>query len=506
VIVWVARIALVVVFSFGALAKLADRPGSRDALAAFGVPERAAGPLGWLLVAVELGIAAAVLADPIQIGGAIAALGLLAIVSTAVVANLIGGRTPECHCFGALSRGPIGASTLARNGMLASVAGYVAAGGHETVVFAGLAGVCGAAWLAFGRFPRRLRRGGEVPEFSLSDAAGETWTVQRLLSRNRPVLLVFSQPACGACQALVPDLERWRAELGHRLTIALIDQAPAGSVSPGRPTYPVLHDPEGDAVSAYGVTATPSAALIESSGQIASPLAQGAGEIASLVETRFEPDDAPRLPRRTVIAQAARGAATLGAFPLLAAACGSSKSSTGVPSTPSTATSATRPKSVRVGSAYICQQKYALCTNAACVPSPHDPNVVICDCVVKEGYSVGLFTCPRRAPHGNTLYSEFSTELVTSSVRAMTCGANVPWANCVDAICELDPRNPTKAKCQCPVVKQGPSFTFGGSCHTETCGKVVWSGAHNNLGSKQVAAAMKRLGQPLKTPAPCPKA
>ncbi len=107
---------------------------------------------------------------------------------------------------------------------------------------------------------------------------------------------------------------------------------------------------------------------------------------------------------------------------------------------------------------------------------------MICDCVVKHGYSVGLLPCPRRASSGTKLYSTFSTELVTSGVRAMTCAADVPWANCVDSPCRLDPDNPDKAKCQCPVVKHGPSFTFGGDCNTHTCGKTVWSGAHTTLG------------------------
>jgi hypothetical protein len=130
---------------------------------------------------------------------------------------------------------------------------------------------------------------------------------------------------------------------------------------------------------------------------------------------------------------------------------------------------------------------------------------VICDCVVKPGYSIGLIPCARRAPRGNTLYSTFSTELVTSRIHAMTCPEHVPWANCVDSICKLDPTDPHKARCQCPLVKTGPSFTFGGDCNTKTCGKTIWSGAHSGLGGSQVTAAMKRVGQPLAFPSPCPK-
>jgi hypothetical protein len=262
----------------------------------------------------------------------------------------------------------------------------------------------------------------------------------------------------------------------------------------------VLLDPAGTVAKAYGVTATPSAVLIETSGRMASEIARGFAESDQLVRDRFAQDDPSRFARRTLIVRAARGATTLGAFPLLAAACGSSSRSTS-----STAASAAPPASVRVGSAYICRQRYALCTNAPCRASAHDPNVVICDCVVEGGYSVGLTPCPRRAPHGSVIYSTFSTSLATSSKGAMSCPADIPWANCVDAICELDPNDPNKATCQCPLVKRGPSFTLGGDCNTGTCGKTVWSGAHQNLGGSQVAAEMKRLGQPLALPAPCPR-
>ena len=309
---------------------------------------------------------------------------------------------------------------------------------------------------------------------------------------------------------LLGDLREWHRRLDDRLAIALVNQAPAGQpriARHERDGYPELVDATGATASAYGITATPSAALVEPGGRIASAVARGGAEIDELITARFEPADPPRFPRRAVIARAARGATALGAFPLLAAACGSSSSSSSASSsTSSTASTAGPPKALRVGNTYICQQRYALCTNAPCKPSLHDPNVVICDCVVEDGYSVGLKQCPQRAPHGTTVYSEFSTTLVTGGVRAMSCPADVAWANCVDSVCELDPGDPNKATCQCPLIKQGPSFTFGGDCNTGTCGKTVWSGAHTTLGSSAVAAAMKRVGQPLANVMPCPKA
>jgi uncharacterized membrane protein YphA (DoxX/SURF4 family) len=502
VIVELARVALAGVLVLAGLGKLADREASRESIVAFGAPARAATVLSWALPGTELTTAVVLLLDPSDAIGAAAALILLAVVSAAVAANLIRGRAPVCNCFGQISREKIGWSTLARNGLLVSVAAYIAAGGREPGLFAGVALLCGLVWMALGPLRPGTRRGGAAPGFVVTDAAGETWTLQRLLAAGRPALLVFSQPGCGACRALRSDLADWHARLGDRLTVAVVDGSPAADPA----AYTVLLDPDGGVASSYGVTATPSAALIEGNGRMNSAVARGAGEIQALVAADFEQADSPLLVRRTLIVRAARGATTLGAFPLLAAACGSSSSSSSAPSSASsTATTAVRPSALRVGSAYICHQKYALCTNASCRPDPSNPKVVICDCVVEGGYSVGLTPCPHRSPHGSTLYSNFSTALVTGGVRAMTCGANISWANCLDAICELDPKDPAKATCQCPLVKTGPSFTLGGDCDTRTCGKTVWSGAHTNVGGPQVAAALKRLGQPLATPQPCPK-
>jgi hypothetical protein len=500
-IVELARVALAGVFLVAGLGKLADRQASRESIVAFGAPARAAAAVGWALLGTELTIAMALLLPRSQAFGAAAGLALLAVVSVAVAANLIRGRAPVCNCFGQFSREKIGWSTLARNGLLASVAAYIASGGSEPGLFAGIGLLCGLVWAGIGPLQLGARRGAAATDFVLTDAVGDTWTLRTLLSPGRPALLVFSQPACGACRALRSDLLDWHTRLGGRLTVAVVDHTTVAEPA----AYPVLLDPDGGVASSYRVTATPSAVLIECSGRMASAAARGASEIEALIAARFEHDDSPQFARRTLFMRAARGVTTLGAFPLLAAACGSSSSSSSTPVSASSTTTATHRAALKVGSAYICQQKYALCTNAPCRPDPHNSKVVICDCVVQDGYSVGLTSCPQRAPHGSTLYSTFSTALVTGDVRAMTCGAHVAWANCVDSICELDPNDAAKATCQCPLVKTGPSFTLGGDCDTSTCGKTVWSGAHTNLGGPQVAAAMKRLGQPLANPQPCPK-
>jgi hypothetical protein len=120
--VLLARVVLATVFGVAAMAKLADREGSRRTLRGFGVPER----LALVVALAELATAAALLASAFY--GALAALALLAAFSAAIVAALARGARPDCGCFGRLHSAPAGRGTLVRNAALAACAGLVIAG------------------------------------------------------------------------------------------------------------------------------------------------------------------------------------------------------------------------------------------------------------------------------------------------------------------------------------------------------------------------------------------
>jgi len=113
------------VFLVAGVAKLADREGSRRALADFGVPAPLATPLGVLLPLAELAVAAVLIPPATAWWGAVGALVLLLLFVVGISASLVRGRKPECHCFGQLHSEPAGWKTLARNGVLAAVAGFV---------------------------------------------------------------------------------------------------------------------------------------------------------------------------------------------------------------------------------------------------------------------------------------------------------------------------------------------------------------------------------------------
>ena len=129
----IARLLLALIFLVAGLAKLADRAGSRHGLIEFGVPAALAAPLGVLLPLAELAVAIALIPLATAWWGAAGALALLLVFVAGIGVNLARGRKPDCHCFGQLHSAPAGWSTLARNGALAALAGFVLWAGYDGV-------------------------------------------------------------------------------------------------------------------------------------------------------------------------------------------------------------------------------------------------------------------------------------------------------------------------------------------------------------------------------------
>ena len=268
---------LALVFAVAGVAKLADWAGSRRAIVDFGVPAALAGPLGILLPLAELAIAVALLPTTTAWWGAVGALVLLLLFAAAIGANLARGRKPDCHCFGQLYSAPAGRSTLARNAVLAAPAAFVVWRGQEGNAGPSALGWVGALsaaqalgvlaavlavgllaarwWFMFGLFRRsgRLARwleaaqerladaglalpltenevqrmaglpvGTPAPAFELPNLEGEAVTLESLRSMGRPILLLFTEPGCGYCEELLPEVGRWQEELVEEFTIVFI--------------------------------------------------------------------------------------------------------------------------------------------------------------------------------------------------------------------------------------------------------------------------------------------
>jgi peroxiredoxin len=340
---FVARLFLALVFVVAGITKLADREGSLRAIVDFGVPTALAAPLGLLLPLGELAVAATLLPASTAWWGAVGALALLSVFIVGISINLARGRKPDCHCFGQLHSAPAGWKTLVRNGALTAVAAFVVWEGYEgaagpsalswlgalsTAQLVGLSGgvvvlaLLAGQWTFLvhllrqnGRLLVRLETveatlaeggsvlgpsqngtpvpqaeglpvGSEAPQFSLSGLHGETLTLEALRSSGKPLMMLFTDPGCGPCNALLPDVGRWQEEHAKKLTLSLVSR---GEVEENKTKASehglsnVLLQKDWEVSESYEVRGTPSAVLISPDGKVASPVAGGDEGIRGLL-------------------------------------------------------------------------------------------------------------------------------------------------------------------------------------------------------------------------------
>ena len=340
----IARLVLAAVFTLAGVAKLADLKGSRKAIIEFGLPAVVASPLALLLPLAELGVGAALIPASSAWWGALGALGLLVLFVMGISINLARGRTPDCHCFGQLHSAPAGWKTLARNAVLAALAGFVVWSGYEGGGGAGpsalswlgalsaaqllslLGGVVVLALLAgqWWFLVHLLRQNGRLlvrlealeasiatdgsvapsqngtpvppaeglpvsstaPEFSLSGLHGETLTLEALRAPGKPVMMLFTDPGCGPCNALLPEVGRWQEEHQEKLTLALISRGDPDENKTKAQEHAlrnVVLQKDWEVSESYEVRGTPSAVLVSSEGKVASPVAGGEEGIRALL-------------------------------------------------------------------------------------------------------------------------------------------------------------------------------------------------------------------------------
>src|SRR5918992_4961346 len=177
----IARLVLAAVFTIAGVAKLADLQGSRQAIVDFGVPSALAATLALLLPLAELAVAAALLPASTAWWGALGALALLSVFVVGISINLARGRKPECHCFGQLHSAPAGWQTLARNGVLAAIAGFVLWAGYEG------AGPSALSWVGALSTAQQLAL--LVGVLVLFLLAGQWWFLVHLLRQNGRLLV-----------------------------------------------------------------------------------------------------------------------------------------------------------------------------------------------------------------------------------------------------------------------------------------------------------------------------
>ncbi|HEY1517510.1 MAG TPA: MauE/DoxX family redox-associated membrane protein [Solirubrobacteraceae bacterium] len=349
----VCRVLLAAVFVVAGAAKLADLEGSRRAVREFGVPDQFAGLLGALLPVAEVAVGVALLITPAARFGAVGAGVLLLAFIAAIATALSAGREPDCHCFGQVHSAPAGPRTLARNLVLLGLAGFVAIGGwkHPGVSATHWTGQLPAAWLVAivagvvilalvsfqawfslqllsqnGRALSRLEAveaalgeirgtlglandvevgplgsglsggglavGAPAPSFELAGVDGESYSLERLLLTELPVMLVFSAAGCGPCDSLMPELAAWQRQHARSLTIAVVadgEQNSNRAKAAERGLTLVLLQSDREVAEAYQAYGTPMAVMIDTNGLIASPTVGGADAIATLLEQATRP-------------------------------------------------------------------------------------------------------------------------------------------------------------------------------------------------------------------------
>jgi peroxiredoxin/uncharacterized membrane protein YphA (DoxX/SURF4 family) len=339
VLVLAGRLALALVFMVAGGAKLSDLSGSRQALVEFGIPKRIAPFAGVALPILELAIGISLTLTASWRWGAFGALVLLLLFTGGIAVNLWQGRRPPCHCFGQLYSKPTGPATLVRTVVLAALAAFVVWQGEQAenqdwlewiyktasleaaiYVSAGVIAVLLSVVIGLllqivsqqGRLLLRLDLleqrvvetnagastknvpgptlglavGAAAPDFNLTDVQGQKIDLRGVLISELPALLVFTNPACGPCQALLPDISRWQREFAGLFTLIIIGEGSAEDNrakmdAQGKPM--ILLQRRREVAELYQAWGTPAAVLVRSDARIGSALASGPDAIRNLV-------------------------------------------------------------------------------------------------------------------------------------------------------------------------------------------------------------------------------
>ena len=325
------RFLIATVFATAGVAKLAGTAETRAALAAVRLPRRVAATAAILLAPSELLLSGTLLVPTTARWSAAVAAAVLTAFATVLSVQVRRGAATDCRCFGRLHRGPVTWRSVYRNLILAGLAVLVVIGGSPQLtpffwrddggLFAVALGIALAAALLTppglsARTSRPLRhfRGRRIaPAFILPRLDGGTESLDSLVARGFPVLLVFADPGCGPCVDLMPSVAAWQRQ-ARGLTVAVLSRVPRDAVMVATANVnDVLRD-EGNVAAAYDVVATPSAVLVDRTRALVGEPACGAAQIGRVVSNLLIPsgpseqlvsDPSPGISRRRAIQSAA---------------------------------------------------------------------------------------------------------------------------------------------------------------------------------------------------------
>ena len=132
-----------------------------------------------------------------------------------------------------------------------------------------------------------LKPGTRAPDIELTDLDGRHVSLSHY--RERRVLLVFTDPDCVPCDAVVEALAHFdRDELAHTLAVIMVGrgdpEANRRKADAYGVTFPVVMQRYSELSRKYGIFATPVAFLISPEGVVEKPMATGQEEILALAK------------------------------------------------------------------------------------------------------------------------------------------------------------------------------------------------------------------------------
>jgi peroxiredoxin/uncharacterized membrane protein YphA (DoxX/SURF4 family) len=132
--------------------------------------------------------------------------------------------------------------------------------------------------------PPPLKQGDRVPSMRLRDLSGGTTDLAVL--GDRSTLLLFWNPACGFCQAMLDDVKAWERDRSNdaRELVVISAGSPKANREQGFRSR-VLLDSAFNAGSRFGAEGTPSAVLVDEHGRVASEVGVGAKAVFALAGT-----------------------------------------------------------------------------------------------------------------------------------------------------------------------------------------------------------------------------
>ncbi len=334
IILLLIRLFLAALFALAGIGKLLDLKGSDKVMTDFGVSPNLARSAGIALSVIEIVIAIAFLSVSTSWLAAIASLLLLLAFIGGMIYQMAQGKSPDCHCFGQFHTEPVGKKSVIRNVVFAMLALFLAVQGSDDqglsltdeastvqLMFGfAVVGLLALAILYLKRILEQqqtvLRRiemleliaeeGGAVkrdeaglphdglpigapfPDFELADLEGKLVSFEHLLLGGKPMLFIFVGPNCGPCNALVPEIEAWKAELKEKLEIILVSN---GTADENREKFSmagvnaVLLQEKRKVADSVNARWTPTALLVNADGNISSHLAAGDSAIRELIES-----------------------------------------------------------------------------------------------------------------------------------------------------------------------------------------------------------------------------